>query len=193
MEEKFDIFDSLKKTEKPAVPEGFFASFNEKLASKIEDESEVAGINKTQKTTVPAGFFENFSDNLMDKINDQEQSIEPVKTKVFSLKTFGIVAAIAACALLVFNLMPSESDNNLTADTTNEVEDVTLESEDEAIDEAYLAFLDEDEMITFLIENEDIELDDEQDDSEIDLDYYDEDELYYLLDGDIEDYYLEEL
>ena len=36
MEEKFDIFDSLKKTEKPTVPEGFFASFGDKLSSKLK-------------------------------------------------------------------------------------------------------------------------------------------------------------
>ena len=131
----------------------------------------------------------------MDKINEQETSKETPKTKIFSLRTFGIVAAVAACALLVFNLTPEDEVAQPLADNTDNTE--VFEETDESIDEAYLAFLDEDEMIEFLIENDDIELgqseDEEVSDSEIDEDLYTDDDLYYLLGEDIEDYYLEEL
>ncbi len=194
MEEKFDIFDSLKKTEKPAVPEDFFTSFSDKLSAKIGDNANVDGINKSQKAEVPAGFFDNFSDQLMEKINEQETTTETPKTKIFSLRTFGIVAAVAACALLVFNLTPKDEAPNVVVDNTVDTE-VFEETEDESIDEAYLAFLDEDEMIEFLIENDDIELgeDEEVADTEINEELYTDDDLYYLLGEDIEDYYLDEL
>jgi hypothetical protein len=194
MEEKFDIFDSLKKTEKPTVPEGFFTSFSDKLSAKIGDIANVDGINKSQKAEVPAGFFDNFSDQLMEKINEQETTTEAPKTKTFSLRTFGIVAAVAACALLVFNLTPKDEAPNVVVDNTVDTE-VFEETEDESIDEAYLAFLDEDEMIEFLIENDDIELgeDEEVADTEINEELYTDDDLYYLLGEDIEDYYLDEL
>ena len=69
--------------------------------------------------------------------------------------------------------------DNLSAET--ESTEVSISESDEA----YLAFLDEDELIDFLVENDDIELDTE--DSE------DEEDLYFLVDGEIEDFYLEDL
>ncbi|MFT4600470.1 MAG: hypothetical protein ACI857_000644 [Arenicella sp.] len=196
MDKKFDIFDSLKKTGKPSVPEGFFASFSDNLSAKIEDESIVVGINKSDKAEVPLGFFDNFSDQLMDKIHEQENiqtkdTAQPKKSSFFRLKTFGIVAAAAACILLAINLIPVDEEESFTSENTAESDII---EEEEAFDEAYLAFLDEDEMIEFLIENEDIELGDEEGfETDSDEYYYDEDELYYLLGADIEDYYLEEL
>jgi hypothetical protein len=186
MEEKFDIFDSLKKIKKPAVPEGFFEKFSDNLSSNIEDGSDIQGLNKSDKIAVPSGFFDNFSDQLMDKINEQEeQSLSKNKSGIFTLKRLGVVAAVAACVLLIFTVLPNNSDEELTVE-------VAIESTDdsEQVDEAYLAFLDEDEMIDFLIENDDIDLGDD-DDYEDDL--YSDDDLYYLLGEDIEEYYLEEL
>ena len=154
MEEKFDIFDSLKKTEKPTVPEGFFEKFSNNLPSMIEDDTDIQGLNKSEKNAVPTGFFDNFSDQLMDKINEQENhSPDENNSGIFTLRRLAIVVAVAACFAMIINVLPDDSDRELTSEIA--FDDI---NGNEQVDELYLAFLDEDEMIDFLIENEDIEL-----------------------------------
>jgi hypothetical protein len=179
MEEKFNILDSLKKTAKPEVPANFFNAFSDELSAKIANEE--LSLNKKEMPAVPEGFFESFSDNLMETIAAEESAnLVPPKesrTKVIILRILGTIAA-AACLLLAFNLIDKEDEIIQTVQ-------VAASTEEEAED-AYLAYLDEDEMINFLIENEDIALEDNE------LDLEDED-IFYFLDDDIEDYYYDEL
>ena len=181
MEEKFNILDSLKKSAKPEVPANFFNEFSSNLMKQVSQEQ--LPFKKSDSPEVPAGFFDSFSDQLMDKIAEEEKaSATPTppkqsRSKIFFLKITGAVA-VAACLLLLFNLINSEEN-------AVETENVATYSEEETED-AYLAYLDEQEIVDFLIDNDDIVLEEDE------LDVEDED-IFYFLDDDIEDYYYEEL
>lgn len=187
MEHKYDILDSLKKSSKPDVPNDFFENFPTSLKVNVADHSEPIGATKKLKPAVPEDFFENFSDQLMKKIqaddSKEPENNVPAQTRFLSYRNISIGVSIAACIMLglfIFN----------QKETTLKIDNLSAETESTEVsisesDEAYLAFLDEDELIDFLVENDDIELDTE--DSE------DEEDLYFLVDGEIEDFYLEDL
>lgn len=183
MEDKFDILDALRKRPKPEVPEGFFDQF----ADSLELEKSFAEqdlFSKKSKPTVPEGFFDQFSAQLMDKIAEQEEEQQPSK-RIFTLKNISIAASIAACLMLGFFLFNTNENNEIQSIASTQLEE--NETELTESDEAYLAFLDEDEMIDFLIENDDIDLDESSDEKDL------SDDFYYLVDGEIEDFYLEDL
>lgn len=191
MEHKYDILDSLVKSEKPEVPNGFFENFSASLDTHAIDESTSIGTTKKNKPEVPKDFFENFSSQLMDKIEAEELNHESseslTKHPIFSIRNISIVTSIAACLIIgifIFNQEDTiETDTNIVVAESESNESVLTES-----DEAYLAFLDEDELIDFLIENEDISLNETTDEEE-DI----TEDLYFMVDGEIEDFYLEDL
>jgi hypothetical protein len=172
MKENNDILDALKKRKKPEVPNGFFENFSDSLISNLSEKTEVEDLSKSDKVNVPEGFFENFSSNLMEKIEAEEKK----PTRIISLRFISYAAAIAATLLIMFTILPN--DENSVAN--NEIETETV---DEFSDEDYLAFIDEDEMIDFIVENEDIEIEESTDEEEEDV--------FYLLEEDLEDIYLE--
>jgi hypothetical protein len=182
MEDQFDILDSLKKRKKPELPLGFFDTTTSNIMDKIDSDIKTVSLNKNKSAIVPEGFFENFSANLMDQIkSDPRLKAEVEKPKsVITLKILGFVSAVAACLLVFFMLDKSPESNKIAVVNTQEQESV-----DKLIEEDYLAYLDEADLIDFLIENEDITLSTELSD--------DEEAVYYLMSDDIEEIYLEEL
>ena len=180
MEEKFNILDNLKKSEKPQLPTNYFEQFSEQLMDKLDVETIESNLSKANAPEVPDGFFDSFADELMDKIKAEETSeTNPSKSKgrIIALRVMGFAAA-AACLLLIINLVKSNEEIESSTETA-------VYSE-EAVEDAYLAYLDEGEMINFLVENEDIELEEDE------LDTEDED-IFFFLNDDIEDFYYEEL
>ena len=174
MKENNNILDSLKKRNKPEVPQGFFENFSENLAANLSEQSGLEDVTKANKSEVPEGFFENFSSDLMNKIEAQEKK----PSKIISFRFIGYAVAIAASLLILFTVLPK--DEVSLSDNTS---DVKVETVDEFTDEDYLAFIDEDEMIDFIIENEDIEIDESSDEEAEDV--------FYLLEEDLEELYLE--
>lgn len=186
MEDKKDIFDEFGKRKKPSVPEGFFDSFSDKLMDKIsEEESPLASITKSDKPEVPVGFFENFADKVSTEIQKQE-SVEDKPSRIISLKVMGFVTAVAACLLVMFAILPS--DDEPVVATIDEVEelDEQMNLAETVTDDEYLAFLDGDDVIDFIIENEDIEIEDDASSEE-------DEDVFYYLEEDLEEYYLDEL
>lgn len=213
MEEKFDILDQLVKRPKPQVPEGYFEQFPSAIVSKL-NESEVSDAiqKETTKPAVPEGFFENFSDELMAKITEQETGIDrlkktakptvpagyfenfaasieteekvnkPSSTRIFTLRTVGVVASIAACLLVMFSILPI-NEENVAEETNVETEEVNLA--ETVTDDEYYAFLDGNDVVDFILENEDIEIEEETSEEEEDV--------FYFLEEDIEDFYYDEL
>lgn len=177
MENKKNILDELNKREKPSVPNGFFENFSDELMAKIaEQESGLGDLKKTAKPEVPAGFFEGFTPDIPKSGGAPTRS-----TRVYILRAAGFASAIAACLLVMFYLMPNdgnESDLSYTSDTTI--------SEDNVSDEELLAYVDGDDILDFIVNNEDIEIDDETTTQE-------DEDVFYYLEEDIEDLYLEGL
>ena len=174
MEENKDILNNLKKTKTPEVPEGFFENFSDDLLSKISDsDNDINKIKKTDKVSVPDGFFENFSDNLMEKINDST----PNKGRIITLKVMGFVSAVAACLLVMFTVMPNDEEKETAETAVENVQEIMSDDE-------LMAYMDEEEIIDFIIENEDIDLEDAS--------TVEDEDVFYFLEEDIEEYYLEE-
>lgn len=182
MKEQFDILDSLKKRRKPELPLDFFDTNISKIMHNIDSDLETVSVNKNKSATVPVGFFENFSANLMDQIKSEPRLMAEVEKpkSVIPLKILGFVSAVAACMLVFFILDKSPE--------SNEVADIDMKEQvsvDEFIEEDYLAYLDEADLIDFLVENDDITLGSELSEEE--------EAVYYLMSDDIEEIYLEEL
>ncbi len=208
MNESTNIVNQLKRREKPAIPDGFFDVFFNDLMDEIDANSGLLGqmsksespplpanyfsrsldfiddldeteslleITPSKKPTVPPHFFSDFP-NKMNEIIGNEIEIEKKSTRIIPLWIIRGISSIAAMLAIFFVVQ-------LANTSTTEQPMVTVESE-ESFD-AYLTYLDEDEIIDYIIET-DIEI--ESINEELNDQSYED----YSV-QDIEEYYLETL
>ena len=209
MKEPVSIVDHLKRRKKPTVPAGFFDDFYDSLMGEIDSRSCVLGqltkrstpalppdyfkkpinrllaiedtpllveIQRAERPSIPDSFFETFPDRLNDLINTSHPSIKKA-SRIIPLWIVGTVTSVAATIAIFFLIQGM----NTTVDETPVMTEVVTE---ETYD-AYLSYLDEDEIIEYIIE------------SEIEIESPNESLNDHSLDDysveDIEDYYLETL
>jgi hypothetical protein len=94
------------------TPENYFESFEERLFSKISEES----FPKSAGHIVPGGYFESMEERVLKTvINSASAPGREKTTKVIPLfpkKYFGYAAAIAACLLIGFTVFNTKTDNS---------------------------------------------------------------------------------
>jgi hypothetical protein len=180
VEKDKNILNQLKKNNRPNVPEEFFDHFSDDLMSKIESEKSILdSIKKTDKPKVPNLFFDNFANNL--PIENKK------KGKIISLKTVTVISTIAASLLVLFVLnwnskneqSIASNDNVIHLDSSKDISYSQIED-----DEAYLAYLSEDDIVEYIIENK-VDIDDDFDLSQ------EENEMFDELDSELDDYIYE--
>lgn len=92
------------------IPEGYFDTFEERLFSKIAEES----FPKHTGFKVPESYFENLEARVSNKVIDSEKTKKVIA--LFPKKYFGYVAAIAACLLIGFTIFNNKTgQSNLDA------------------------------------------------------------------------------
>jgi len=65
VENKKDILNGLRKSQRPTVPDGFYDQFWSDLLKRIQDESGILGqLKKTEKPAVPENFFANLTSSI---------------------------------------------------------------------------------------------------------------------------------
>lgn len=210
MTEKNDIVSFWKLRDKPSIPEGFFEQFSVDLMQKIEQDSGFLGqLTKSKKPALPNGFFDQLindmpiakSDFNLDKLTKRDLPTVPVgyfdqfyeqlaetlqkevrattkKGRIIPLRIIAAVGAVAATIALVISVVNYSSNTGETAG--NQVAETVI---DEEVYDAYLTYLDEDEIIDYIVEN-DIEIGEGSDSVHV------EDYIDYSA-ADIEDFYLE--
>ncbi len=168
-----NILDQLKKSDKPKLPDDYFVDFLPEI--EIDEQETLIGLTKTEKPIVPEGFFENFEANLTIQLKKEEPIDKVKKGRIIPLKYWAPIVSIAAIFALIF----------LTVDFSEEpVPPVVVDIIENSIDEAYYAYLGEDDIIDFIVENN-VDL---SDTDTITIQYEDYSEF---SEEDIEDYYLE--
>ena len=169
MEEEYDIASKFLKSKKPLVPDGFFANFYNSIKDEIDAEDAFLNLNivKRKKPSIPENFSVNFSSEIDKKITPKFKN----HGRVIRLSFISAVASVAAVLTILFYL----NQNNEPIQISNAVP--TFQQDDEAF-EAYVAYLDEDEMIDYIVEN-DISVGESDDD------------IYDYVESEIEDTYLD--
>ena len=208
MENEKNILSDWRRRKRPSIPNGFFDQFVDDLMQRIEDESSVLGqLRKSEKPEVPENFFESILSSL--DVDNDEFSIETLKKnkkpalpinyfsdsenqileiikgkkqdsnkrgRIIPLRLIATIGSIAAAIAIIFTII------NFSEDTNSDIAVVEVESSEDTYD-AYLAYLDEDEIVDFIIEN-DIEIEDSTNTVQYE-DYSD------FSEEDIEDFYLD--
>ncbi len=206
MNESANILNQLKKREKPAVPNGFFDFFFDTLKDEIDSNSGPLGqLTKSEPPSLPLNYFSrtlDFIDDLdetytlfeisphkkptvsphlfsdfpikIDEISGNERVVEKKSTRIIPLWIIGGISSIAAALALFFVI---QSVN------TGTIEQPVVKVESEESFDAYLTYLNEDEIIDYIIET-DMEM--ESINEELNDQSYDN----YSV-QDIEEYYLE--
>lgn len=159
----------LGKTDKPDVPENFFTNFHANLKAEIEAEALISldGFEKSQKPKVPVDYFDNFSDDILVEVKRQNR-----RGRVIKISFWSTIAAAAAVLLLIINLNPEPE--RIEQPVANETE-VSTE-----MDENYVAYFNEYDLIDHILEN-DIQVEGEETDEVV----------YDYVEGEIEDVYLD--
>lgn len=202
------ILDSLKRREKPVVPSGFFDDFFDSLMTEIDAESGLLGqLSKRKKPILPAGYFEQktdfmeelneapllsalvlaekptlaetFFDQFPDQLQEQLTTLDASKitrNRIIPLWLTTGISAIAATLAIFFIVRGLNSGIDEPIAVSEPLEEETFD--------AYLSYLDEDEIIDYLLESD---IDITTNNSDVDEQTYED----YSTE-DIEDYYLEE-
>lgn len=144
------------------APNDYFESFNEKIFSKLNTESQLDSIKETG-FKVPDGYFDSFNDEIF---NQKESKV----IQLFSKRNLIYVSSIAAAVILLFNLSILDSkptfDNLDTETVENYIIDENITSyeiasllTDEHIDKDITIEhnFNEDSIEAYLIDNADIE------------------------------------
>ncbi len=164
------LLGQLSKREKPKLPAGYFES-SAVILGIAENEEFIDQLQKTSPPTIPLNFFAEFPDKIMHELVDSKQTKERSSRVVPIWLSVGI-SAIAASLVLYYSVFNS----------TEEIEtNVAIAESSEEIHDAYLTYLDEDEIIDYMIES-DIEFEEETTEFDPFEDYSAE---------EIEEYYLE--
>jgi hypothetical protein len=170
MEEEYDISPAFKKSKKPSVPEGFFERFYAGVKDEIDALDAFAHLSIRKRTKPKAGM-----------IQVQVPGVLPArkKTRVLSISIWSGIAAVAASLTLFFYISLGDEGSAgapqsqlVSANTSSK----PLENE---MMEAYVAYLDEEELVDFIVENNISTSDDLSDD------------IYDWVESDIEDIYLD--
>ncbi len=148
------------------TPKEYFESFDDKIFSKLNTESQLDSIKKTG-FKVPDDYFESFNDNILDTdLSEKESKV----IQLFGKRNLIYISSIAAAILLLFNLSVFDSkptfDNLETETVENYIIDGNISSyeiaallTDEQIDENIVIEynLDKDNIQEYLLLNADIE------------------------------------
>ena len=132
-----------KHAEGFGVPKGYFLDFEERLFNKLNE----AKLPKGNGFTVPQGYFKAVEEKIINDI--ENTSTTPKVISIISRKTWLYAASIAASAIIIFSIIPS--DKNTT--TINDIEIANIES---YIDEGNLIINTTD--LTAMLDDEDITL-----------------------------------
>ncbi len=148
------------------IPNDYFESFDEKIFSKLNTESQLGAIKETG-FKVPSDYFESFNDTILDKNLDEKES---KVIQLFSKRNLIYISSIAAAILLLFNLSIFEIEptfDNLEIETVeNYIIDENISSyeiaallSDEHINENIIInySINEDHIEEYLLNNADIE------------------------------------
>lgn len=205
MEEQFDILSKLIKRRKPDLPEHFFEKFQNKIITQMDENSDDLTLSKSEKPEVPAHFFRHFPSSLYAAIEEEEAFSDlkikkktkpeipadfekefsadlmkkiksnPARGRVLKLTFWSTAAAVAASLTLLF-IINSGSENATAGNLQSETNQEFLAEDDV---DTYVAYLDEDLLISYMIENE------------ISTGESETDEVYDYVSGDVEEYYLD--
>lgn len=199
MEERNDIVNLLKLIAKPAVPENFFSTLEEKLMAEIAASAfTLDQLRKNQQPNLPERYFDKFEPEIENKnfeIRDlqksktpdlplpyfntnEDQLVNATKIKKFKKFTWWSLACSAAAAIVIFFSIINDQKSYVTP-TKNSISSAVNE---ENINETLLTLLDEEDLIEFIILN-DIAIEDTA--------TIDENEFSDYSTEDIEEYYLE--
>lgn len=199
MEERYDILNHLKLSAKPAVPENFFSTFEEKLMAEIaKSPFTLDQLRKNHQPSLPEGYFDKFEPEIEHKkfeISDLKKTTQPnlpisyfntnedqlvnaTKIKKFRKLTWWSLAGSAAAAIIIF--FSVFKDRTASETVTNN--SISAAVSEENINETLLTFLDEEDLIEFIIHN-DVAIEDTA--------TIDENEFSDFSTEDIEEYYLE--
>jgi hypothetical protein len=199
MEERNDILNHLKLSAKPAVPENFFSTFEEKLMVEIAGSPfTLDQLRKNDQPSLPEGYFDKFEPAIEYKnfeISDlqkatrpdlplsyfntnEDQLVNTTKFKKFRKLTWWSLAGSAAAAIIIFFSVINHQTSSVTS-TNNSVSAAVSE---ESLNETLLTLLDEEDLIEFIIHN-DVAVEDSS--------TIDENEFSDYSTEDIEEYYLE--
>jgi hypothetical protein len=199
MEERNDILNLLKLSAKPAVPENFFSTFEEKIVAEITTSPfTLTQLRKNHQPALPEGYFDSFEPEIENKnfeISDlqksktpdlplsyfnsnEDQLINVTKIKKFRKITWWSLAGSAAAAIIIFFSVINDQTSSETA-TNNSISAAVSQ---ENINETLLTLLDEEDLIEFIILN-DVAIEDTS--------TIDENEFSDYSTEEIEEYYLE--
>lgn len=148
------------------TPKDYFESFDDKIFSKLNTESQLDAIKETG-FKVPDDYFESFNDTIFEKnLGETESKV----IQLFSKRNLIYVSSIAAAILLLFNLSIFEItptfDNLETETVENYIIDENISSyeiaallSDEHIEEGIIIdySINEDNIEEYLLNNADIE------------------------------------
>jgi hypothetical protein len=172
MEEEHDISSAFKKSNKPLVPEGFFENFYAGIKEEIDAMDAFAHLS-IHKRKKPGA--------VVTAMRVPGSSVQPVRkrSRVFTLAVWSTISAVAASMAILFYINRGDEASAGTA-LSNQLSATTSAKplENEMMD-AYVAYLDEEELIDFIVEN-DISTSDNMND-----------DIYDLVESDIEDIYLD--
>jgi len=148
------------------IPNDYFESLNDKIFSKLSNESQLDSIKETS-FKVPDDYFESFNATIFEKILGEK---EAKVIQLFSKRNLIYVSSIAAAILLLFNLSIFEIkpafDNLETETVENYIIDENISSyeiaallSDEHIEENLIIdySINEDNIEEYLLNNADIE------------------------------------
>jgi len=91
--------ETFNKNNPFKTPEDYFEGFNEKLQSKLSEES--TSLPKQEGFTIPHGYFDSLNGKILNKIEITEPKV--VQLNPFK-KYYYVAASIAAMVLLIFGL-----------------------------------------------------------------------------------------
>jgi len=139
--------ENKKHTHGFKMPEGYLDNLEERLLSKIKEES----LPKETGFSVPEGYFESVDEKVMQQIAAEKN--DPKVISLLSRKALFYVAGVAACAVLIVSIVtsaPNEGEAVTQEDVSNYIDDDNLDFD--AYDIASL-FQEEDLSNVFLEDN----------------------------------------
>jgi len=106
------------------VPKGYFQNFEEQLFAKIEEKQ----LPQQSGFQVPSDYFKKVEETIMKRLIVSKNP--PKVINLFSRRTIGYAAAIAACAILIFSIInhTTTNFNNIkTASIENYINDRNID------------------------------------------------------------------
>ncbi len=216
MENKKDILNGLRKSQRPTVPDGFYDQFWSDLMERIQNESGILGqLKKTEKPAIPEDFFANLTSSItaeeptfsVDELQKREKPTLPVNYfdqsteqimaavkaeekkkggKVINMRLVTIISAVAAAIAIIFTVINFSGPTKENGVAYDEIPKDSIPQEVISTEDDY------DDYLAYLDEDEIIdyiiENDIEIEDSTEMVEYED---YFDFSEEDIEDYYFD--